>query len=159
MRDLIESERRLLAGRVRDGVTALAPGDAVYANFDEHGRLLAAANPPSTGYPFLSDGTMQATLVHAGPCVLLSVDLFTAEPSAGWIKIYDLARAPDPSAGDVPLWRGMAPGLAGGAGFVKAFEGGKKFENGIAFVLVSGAANNDETGLAAGDFAGNVEWR
>ncbi len=157
---LRESDRKVLAGVVTDeaGLASHPSDETHFVPLDEKRRLRVNAIASKETHRIVSDGSINATVVKDAPGVLCGVDLFTAQNAGAWLKIYDKATTPDPSGGDIPVWDGLVPGLTGGAGFVKS-NLDRQFANGIAYVLVSGAADDDETAPIAGDFKGNIQFK
>lgn len=93
--------------------------------------------------------TEDKTVVLAAPGRLLSVNAHNIAAAACHVKFYNKATAPDVST-DVPVWGfAVGGGTAGITAFPQLPPEGLYFSTGIAFVIVTGAANTDATEVTA----------
>jgi hypothetical protein len=108
-------------------------------------------------FSLLAANTNNATLVKAGPSVLYSIHAVNVNASPRYLKFYDMKAAPQGGAG-TPTRRYAIPGNASGAGFVLQPVIPMKFVNGIAFALVTGVADSDNTSPSANDVILTLEY-
>lgn len=104
----------------------------------------------TTPYSFVAAGTNNATLVKAGPVKLISIHAINVNAAIRYLKFYDMAQAPTGGVGK-PVRRYGIPGNTAGAGFVLQPVIPMTFVNGLAFVLVTGIADTDNTAVTAND--------
>lgn len=103
--------------------------------------------------------TEDKTVVKASPGRLLSVNASNIAAAAAHIKFYDKASVPA-VASDVPVWGFTLGGNTAGAPFAPPLPPeGIVFNVGIAFVIVTGAANTDATEVTAADVVLNGSYK
>lgn len=97
-----------------------------------------------------SAASINADVIHAGETVVKGIIGRNASGVDIWLKLFDQSDTPDPSAGDEPR---LAFCLPDGP-FALDFGYGVIFRAGLGMVLVTGAADTNETAVAAGDILG-----
>lgn len=118
--------------------------------FGRLGRLNRAA--ASSSRLLSAAGSVNATVVKAGPGMLVRIQGYNARGSAVYLKLYDKATAP--AATDTPVKTFYLPATA-------AFdlETPFVFTTGIGYRLTTGGADNDTGALTAADIlALNVDY-
>ena len=102
-------------------------------------------------YHFLTAATTNANVVVAGTRVVDSILAVNTVAAIYYLKLYDKATAPvcntDPVVYTAPV--PFAAGSAGGGVFLP-FPNGLRFQNGVAFCLTGGLADNDNTNAVVG---------
>lgn len=114
----------------------------------------------STPYHLVSAGSGDATVVRAAPARLCSIQAFNKNAAQAYVKIYDKATAPTSS--DTPVKVLMVPGATTGAGVVwtaHQHDGGVELNAGLSFRIVTGIANNDNTGVTAADVVLALDYK
>lgn len=102
----------------------------------------------STGSDF------DATVIAQGAGRLWGSTLaYNANAAVSYVKFYDKATVPDPSGGDTPIARMLIP--AGGTAVLNVSP---TFIAGLAYVMVTGAADTDENAVAANEIGLNIEY-
>lgn len=112
----------------------------------------------ATPYVLISAATINATVVKASPGRLYLIHGIKATAGNAFLKIYDKATAPDPSAGDLPKIIYFVPASTT-APFVISLPTGFAFANGIGFVTVTGVGNTDETAVGANEVVVNLGYK
>jgi len=164
-----------IGGKAASSVpTAVDAADRVNAYFDLNGRLIvhddqaipagtntignvgtvAIATGGATSVHLVSAGSGDATNVKASAGKLLGWYISNTNAAARYIKFHNTASAPTPGSGVVMAF--MIP--AGGAANM-GFGEGIDFATGIAFSLVTGAADADTTGVAASEMIVNLWFK
>jgi hypothetical protein len=110
-----------------------------------------------TGYSYISDGT-DLVNVTDGQTTLYAISCTSTDATVIYIKFYNKATAPDPSA-ETPVLRFAVPSMATGAGFVWSIPQGIDFATGLGFALVTGAADTDETAVTANEVMVNLVYK
>lgn len=117
------------------------------------------ASGGATPYSYISDGT-DFVSVTDGATTLYAVSCTSTDATVVYIKVYDKATAPDPSADAASIkLRFAVPSLATGAGFVWSVPQGMDFPTGLGFALVTGAADTDETAVSANEVMVNMVYK
>ena len=117
------------------------------------------ASGGATPYSYISDGT-DFVSVTDGATTLYAVSCTSTDATVVYIKVYDKATAPDPSADAASIkLRFAVPSLATGAGFVWSVPQGMDFPTGLGFALVTGAADTDETAVTANEVMVNLVYK
>lgn len=115
-------------------------------------RMANSLTPSEDGSTYgsvLSTTGLNKTVIKAGPGKLTHLDGSSVAAEEVYIKVYDKATVPN-EASDVPVYRYLIPGRTTGAGTNPPFPAsGINFVNGISFLITSGPANNDSTGVTA----------
>lgn len=119
-------------------------------------NLTAGTTGGSTPYHLISAATNNAQSVKATAGILYSYSAFNTSASLRYLKFYDKASAPSP-ASDTPILVIMLPPNNGGV--VKSFPVGVQCSSGIAFAIVSGIADNDNTAISANDCVVNITFK
>lgn len=100
-------------------------------------------------------GTNNATVVKSTAGSVSDIVVANGNAAIRYLKLYDLARAPLP-ASDTPL---MTLTLAAnGLQTVYSPPNPPKFSNGIAYIIVTGKADTDNTSVAADDICGGLNF-
>lgn len=95
--------------------------------------------------------TEDKTVVKASAGRLLSLNVSNIAIAPCYVKFYNKATAPA-VATDVPIWSCACVGLAaGGTAFPQIPDEGINFSAGISFVIVTGLADTNATGVASTD--------
>jgi len=157
----------LLGVRV-DAPTTLTPGNGDYANLrlDASGRVwtysgggLITLAPATSGgcskYSLTSDNTNNATAVKAAPGQVFGWDFYNNNAAVRVLKLYNQTAAPNP-ASDTPFLRIPVP--PGGKAQV-TLESGIEFSTGIAFAMVTGLGDSDNTAVGANDLTGQIFYK
>jgi hypothetical protein len=111
----------------------------------------AAATGGYTPGQILSAASNNATAIKAGAGTLGFLICFNLNAAAMYVKFYNKATAPDP-ASDTPVLTVLVPGGTAGAGVcVPLPPQGLAFSTGIGIAMVTGIANNNNTGVAASE--------
>lgn len=109
-----------------------------------HRKILAATN--------------NATDMKVTPGQLYSYDIASVRTTPFYVKFYDMDEPPDPAT-DTPVWVVGVPGSTTvGSRVAHSFPNGLQFVVGIAYAVVTGIGNTDNTPVAAGDGALNLEY-
>ena len=117
------------------------------------------ASGGATPYSYISDGT-DFVSVTDGATTLYALSCTSIDATVVYIKVYDKATAPDPSADAASIkLRFAVPSLATGAGFVWSVPQGMDFPTGLGFALVTGAADTDETAVTANEVMVNMVYK
>lgn len=108
-----------------------------------------------------SAATMNATVVKASAGRLTHIVLTNHDTTPHFIKFFDMATAPDPSASVAALVFTLRIGgtTAGDGPTVIDLGDGIKFATGIAYVLTAAVTENDETATAADDVTGFLGYK
>jgi hypothetical protein len=151
-------------------VLSIAAGDNNIGNVDI-ASIAAGSNligdvaigPRTTGgatpYSYISDGT-DFVSVTDGATTLYGISCTSTDATVVYIKFYDKATAPDPSADAASIkLRFAVPSAATGGGFVWNVPQGMDFPTGLGFALVTGAADTDETAVTANEVMVNLVYK
>lgn len=120
--------------------------------------LPAVASSSWEPYKLVSAATTNATSLLDDPGLVGFVHVVNTNAAARFLKFYDKASAPTVGT-DTPKLTLAIPGDAAGAGFTLTITNGVYFENGIAFALTTGAADNDTNAVASGEIVLNLGYR
>lgn len=102
-----------------------------------------------TGGSVLSSAGTNPTVIKNSAGILGHLDGSSVSSDEVYVKVYDKATAPNPAT-DTPIYRYLIPGRTTGAGSNVPFpSSGIQFTNGISFIITSGAADTDATGVLA----------
>lgn len=121
------------------------------------GGSVAGATP----YHLVAANSNNATVLKATPGNVYSVQVFGIGAAPAYLKFYNKATAPT-CASDAVVAQVMIPAAstaANGAGAVASFSVGKAFTAGIAFCVVTGIADSDNTSVAAATFVVNIDYK
>lgn len=129
----------------RLGSVVLAAGTALLGDV---GLQLRAANGLSTSYTSCGNSN-NVTMVKAGAGAIGHIRVFNNSANVAYLKLYNKATAPNP-ASDTVFDKILIPANSSGAGVVLDIAYGQKFSTGIAFAVVTGFADTDNTAIAAG---------
>lgn len=112
-----------------------------------------------TAFTKVATGTnYDRTVVVVGAGVLTALQASNINAAPAYIKLYDLAVVPNPAT-HTPFATLLIPGsTAGGINDLKVGKG-RAFTAGLAYVIVTGAAVTDTTGVAASEVILNGEYR
>jgi len=117
------------------------------------------ASGGATPYSYISDAT-DFVSVTDGATTLYAISCTSIDATVIYLKVYDKATAPDPSADAASIkLRFAVPSLATGAGFVWSVPQGMDFPTGLGFALVTGAADTDETAVSANEVMVNLVYK
>ena len=110
-----------------------------------------------TPYSFISSAAVQAANIKASAGQVYGLQFFNTNAAARYVRLYN--QTASPATTDTPIWRGIIPGNAAGSGFVSLIDKGIDFSTGIGIRVTAGAADNDNTALAASEVLGNVLYK
>lgn len=110
-----------------------------------------------SGYNFLSTAAVISAAIKASAGQVYSMQFFNKNASPMYVRLYNMTTAP--ATTDTPVWRGIIPGNAGGAGYIVQFPTGFAFGTGIGIRVTAAVADNDATALTANDTIGNVQYK
>lgn len=100
-------------------------------------------------------------LLKGGSGFVYSIQLGSIGAAPAYLKLYDKATAPTCGT-DTPVKRLIIPAAAtaaNGTATPIAFPGAIRFEQGIAYCVTTGIADNDTGAPAASTFLVNIDWR
>lgn len=103
---------------------------------------------PNT-FELVSAATANSTVVKSQTASLFGWCIYNTNAAARYVKLYDSATAP--TAGTKPKMTILVPGASAGAGNNLISDIGIPFNQGIAFVTVTGAADSDATSVGVND--------
>lgn len=120
--------------------------------------------PASTPVSYISANSMNATSVVDRAAVLTGLQVYNVGSAVAYLKFWDKSSAPDPSdtsGTGTPKMRLLVPHNSGnGSGFIMPIDpDGIQFDNGIAFAIVTGAADTNETAVPANEIFVNIQYR
>jgi hypothetical protein len=104
----------------------------------------------ATPFSIVSAATTNQTLVKSSPGLISSLHVINLNAAVRYIKFYDMQKSPTAGAG-TPVARLAIPAATTGAGFAFTLPAPLIFLNGIAFTLVTGAADTDSSAVAANE--------
>lgn len=96
-----------------------------------------------------SAATNNATVASAVPGRLNQLIVYNSNAAARYVKFYDKATAPNPAA-DTPVLSFAIPPTTAASIMIDGFV----FLTGIGYATVTGAADNDNTAVGAGELLG-----
>lgn len=138
-----------------DVVAALPAGTNLIGDVGIQPRTSGGATP----YSYIADGT-DFVSVTDGATTLYGISCTSTDATVVYIKFYDKATAPDPSADAASIkLRFAVPSAATGGGFVWNVPQGMDFPTGLGFALVTGAADTDETAVTANEVMVNLVYK
>lgn len=114
----------------------------------------SAATGGVLGAKVLSAATTNATVVKATPGRVYGLQLSNTATAYRYFKFYNIATAPVVGTTPVIAIVGVPPGGRASLSSVQ----GMYFSAGIAYSIVTGAADADTTATAAGEVAGSVSY-
>jgi len=136
-------------------VLTIAAGSNLIGDVAIGNRATGGATP----YSYISDAT-DFVSVTDGATTLYAISCTSIDATVIYLKVYDKATAPDPSADAASIkLRFAVPSLATGAGFVWSVPQGMDFPTGLGFALVTGAADTDETAVTANEVMVNMVYK
>lgn len=124
------------------------------------GQPLASSVCTGTPYHLVAVNSDNATLVAAGPHILLGAQLSGVGSAPAYVKFYDKATAPVCGT-DTPkkvLAIPAASTAANGGGSNVTVALGTGFVLGLGFCVVTGIADSDDTAVAAATFNVNFDY-
>jgi hypothetical protein len=128
---------------------ALVAGTAAIGDVGQQYR--ANATGAASGTHIVSAASTNATVVKAGAGRLLGVVLTNNAASKVYVKFHNQTTTPTAGSGVVRSF-----GIPAGGTLAFSLEGGIAFSTGIALTTVTGAADSDNTAVAANDIVGDV---
>lgn len=108
-------------------------------------------------FSFNCGATTNATQVKRSAGVIVAIHAINVNAAVRYLKFYDMNTAPSAGVG-APVRRFGIPGNAAGAGFILQPIVPMRFLSGIAFTLVTGAADTDATATTANDVTLTIEY-
>lgn len=109
-------------------------------------------------YRLISAANDNAAVIKPGAGQLHILTVINTGASIYYLKLYD--KAGTPTAGDTPVHTYPIPASTGGNGFiVSSGSFGEQYNNGIAFRITSGGADNDTGACAAGAVYVNARYK
>lgn len=117
--------------------------------------------PTSGGYTYhhvVSANSNNATSLKASAGQVYSIQVFNLNASPRYLKFYNKASAPSPGS-DTVVKSILIPGNTAGAGVALSWPGGVEFSTGIAYALVTGVGNTDNTAVAASEIVLNIDYK
>lgn len=130
------------------GSVGIVAGSALIG---DAGLQLRAANGVSTSYTSCV-ASNNATSVKGSAGSIAQIRVFNNSASIAYLKLYNKASAPNPAA-DTVFDKILIPANTSGAGAVLSIQYGQKFTTGIAFAVVSGFGDTDNTSVAASAYS------
>jgi hypothetical protein len=121
----------------------------------------AAATGGATPYHLATSlATNNATSVKGSAGTLYGLEVFNTSAATVYLKLYDKASAPSP-ASDTPVKVIAVPATSGAiGGVVRSYPVGIAFTLGIAYALVTGAGDTNNTAVGAGDVVAlNLDYK
>jgi hypothetical protein len=119
----------------------------------------ATVSPSTSGgltpYTLVSAASNNATSVKASAGQLYNVTAFNNSTNVAYLKFYDKATSPTP-ASDTVKQSYMIPASSG---FTVNIDKGLAFGTGIAFAIVGGVGNTDNTSVAASAYVVNLGYK
>jgi len=115
----------------------------------------------ATPYHLVAANTNNSTSLKATAGTVYAVQLGGIGAAPAYLKLYDKASAPT-CASDAVVVQFIIPAAstaANGGGSNVSIPVGKNFTNGIAFCVVTGIADNDNTAVAAATFIINIDYK
>lgn len=112
-----------------------------------------------TALPFhlVSSANNNATLVKATTCWLYTIWCTNVNAAIRFLKFYDVNVVPNPAV-HLPAFVCGIPGAAAGAGGSLALPVGLTFFTGLGIAIVAGAADTDNTAVAAGEIVISIGY-
>lgn len=105
-----------------------------------------------------STASYNATVLKASAGNLYELDVINTAAYDIFLKFYNKATTPDPSADSATrVW--TIPLKANGGSFSKSWPNGRYFDTGIGYVITKLVAATDETVIVALDALGSVEYK
>lgn len=148
--------------------SAVDTGDRTAIQTDAYGNLLtvarASATEGCTPYSLIGANTANLTAITDGPTQVCGGVITNINAAVMYVKFYDKATAPDPSAcsanSDCPVLRFAIPGDTTGAGVAIPISSlGIKFTTGLGMSITTGVADTDETAVAANEVIVNLWYK
>ncbi len=143
-------------------VTAIA--GALPAGTNTIGAVTTVAGTTGGTTPYVlqqSANSNNSTSVQASASTLYGLEAFNLAAYPVYIKFFNKASAPTPGS-DTVVKSIMVPAnstAANGAGVVISWDKGVAFGTGLAFAIVKGQANSDNTSVASGDCTLNLDYK
>lgn len=132
---------------------------------DDNGGSLTVDEPPVTSgglsmHHLTSAATNNATTVKASAGQVYSMQAMNKNASPRYLKFYNKASNPAPATDSSLLVKViMIPGNSAGAGAVLNWDKGLEFTTGVAYAVVNGASDTDNTSIGSEDVQVNVDYK
>jgi hypothetical protein len=121
-------------------------------------RVAIAKDSGKSTKHFVSANSNNATSLKASAGTVFGVQVFNNSANIAYLKFYNKASAPSP-ASDTPYKVIGIPANTSGAGSNVTFgPDGLPFSTGIAYALVGGIGDTDNTSVAANAYLGEIDW-
>ncbi len=121
-------------------------------------QKLAAQLDGLAPYNLICAASNNATSLKAISGEVGFISVYNSAGAPCYVKFYDKATAPAVGT-DIPVHVIGGPGNTSGAGAVESLVKPLVFTTGIAFAVVTGVANTDNTGVAANNVVLNIGYR
>lgn len=126
------------------------------------GAIAVSSGPTASGglsmNTLTSAATTNATVVKASAGQLYDIYLSNINAAPAYVKFYNKATTPTCNS-DTIVQKFIIPGNATGAGAIVSSAMGKAFSSGISYCITTGAANNDNTAVAASEVIVNIGYK
>jgi hypothetical protein len=122
------------------------------------GAVGAATSGGYSSGHIVSANTNNATVLKASSGQLYSIQVFNLNAAARYIKFYNKATTPDPTA-DTVIKSILIPGNTAGAGVVISWPSGVAFATGIAYAVVTDVGDTGNTSVAANEIIVNIDYK
>lgn len=127
------------------------------------GTTNAVVDRPVTGgglvmFHLVGAASTNATVVKNQAGQVYDVQIYNLSSQPRYVKFYDTSSAPTAGSG-TPVKVVAVPGNSSLAGVVKNWDKGLAFASGIAFVTVTGMADNDATAVGAGELLVEIDYK
>jgi hypothetical protein len=164
-------ENPVLAGGVHQTTrTTVEDGDKAGFHFTPTQELIGSTPTPQTSggldlpTRILSAANANLTAIKGSAGQVYGWYITNTNAAARYVKLYNKATAPDPSAcssnSDCAVMTLLIPGgSTAGAGTSTQFGPGIAFTTGIGLAIVTGVADTDETGVAANEIIVHLFWK
>lgn len=142
---------------IQSGTWTVQPGNTANTT-----AWLVSTRPSASGgttpYKLNSAASTNATTVKASAGQVYMITASNTNAAVRYLKLYN--KASNPTVGsDTPVLVFAIPGNTAGAGTnIPVPDSGIAFSTGIAFALVTGAADSDNTGVAANEIIVNMAY-
>lgn len=136
----------------------LAPGLARAQQAAAPVQLVPRVNSGLSISSAISAASDNATSVKASAGQVYHIDVFNNSTNIAYLKLYNKATAPTCGT-DTPVARYLIPANASGTGAVIEISNGLSFSTGIGYCLVTGIADNDDTGVSANAYLIDIGYK
>ncbi len=120
-------------------------------------------NTAANAFTLLSAASANLTSVTDGATTVYGLHLSNINAAAVYIKLFNKASAPDPSAcssnSDCPVITLLVPGATTGVTRDVIFPTGLSFSTGLGLAIVTGAAATNETAVSANEVLVNIDYK